>query len=357
MITSRKNKVDMIIDLQYGSTGKGLIAGYLAMKNDYDTIITANMPNAGHTFIDSRGNKMIHKVLGNGVVGMNVVRAMIGPGAVFSPVQLAKELNDLEDFGYHRFFVCIHSNAVVLKDQHKFLENGMSESIGSTQQGSMAAMISKLNRDPASIVTIGQHIANRDALKELEPLKAYMHRIVILTPREWAETLLKADNILAEGAQGFSLGVNEQFYPYCTSRDCTPARFMADMSIPLPMLRKVIGTARTWPIRVAGNSGNCYPDQHETTWPELGLEEELTTVTKKVRRVFSFSKEQMFDAVSQCQPNEVFLNFCNYPGSPENIIKDINWIMEDVGPDGAKVAYTGWGPTINDINYVGGDYA
>lgn len=38
--------VTMIVDLQYGSTGKGAIAGYLSTKNDYDTVISANMPNA-----------------------------------------------------------------------------------------------------------------------------------------------------------------------------------------------------------------------------------------------------------------------------------------------------------------------
>jgi len=39
---------------------------------------------------------------------------------------------------------------------------------------------------------------------------------------------------------------------------------------------------RTYPIRVAGNSG---PLIGETTWEALGLDPELTTVTRKVRRV------------------------------------------------------------------------
>jgi hypothetical protein len=76
-----KTKIDMVVDMQYGSTGKGAIAGYLATHRDYDTVITANTPNSGHTFIDIDGNVMIHKVLPNSVVGENVFKVLIGPGA------------------------------------------------------------------------------------------------------------------------------------------------------------------------------------------------------------------------------------------------------------------------------------
>ena len=60
-------KVDIIVDLQFGSTGKGALAGYLAANSDYDVVVSANMPNAGHTFIDSKGQRMIHKVLPSGI--------------------------------------------------------------------------------------------------------------------------------------------------------------------------------------------------------------------------------------------------------------------------------------------------
>ena len=43
-----KYKADayMIIDLQYGSTGKGLLAGYLAETMQPDVLAAAWMPNA-----------------------------------------------------------------------------------------------------------------------------------------------------------------------------------------------------------------------------------------------------------------------------------------------------------------------
>ncbi len=51
-------KVDLVVDLQFGSTGKGLLCGYLSESDDYDTVITANMPNAGHTYIDKQTDNL-----------------------------------------------------------------------------------------------------------------------------------------------------------------------------------------------------------------------------------------------------------------------------------------------------------
>jgi adenylosuccinate synthase len=53
-------------------------------------------------------------------------------------------------------------------------------------------------------------------------------------------------------------------------------------------------TARTYPIRVAGNSG---PLESETSWEELGLEAERTTVTQKIRRVGHFDANLVREAV------------------------------------------------------------
>lgn len=330
-------KADLIVDLQYGSTGKGLIAGYLALRDEPDAVVTANMPNAGHTFIDAKGNKMVHKVLPNGVVSPKCQYAMIGPGAVFSEDQLVKELRDLSGMGYDHFAVLIHPNSVILSEKHREAEQEFLR-IGSTAQGSAVAMVNKIFRNPEDNPTAG---AKYGAGKSMA---AGVH---IATIDEYNQILAEADNILLEGAQGFSLGLNERFYPFCTSRDCTPARFMADMGIPIPMLRKVIGTARTYPIRVGspvgGYSGDCYPDQKEITWAHIGVEPELTTVTKRKRRVFTFSPQQIKDAMWACQPDEVFLNFCNYVDNPMDLLE----IRTAFGVN--KVRYTGWGPTVNDV--------
>jgi len=51
---------------------------------------------------------------------------------------------------------------------------------------------------------------------------------------------------------------------------------------------------RTFPIRVAGNSG---PMVSETSWQALNLPEEMTTVTKRVRRVGGWDAALAYQAL------------------------------------------------------------
>ena len=332
-------KVDMIVDLQYGSTGKGLIAGYLAKRGGYDTVINANMPNAGHTFIDDTGREWIHKVLPNGIVADSVKTIMIGPMSVFSEERLLQEIYESKDILEGKR-IMIHPNAMVLQQHHAAAERASMSAISSTMQGSAAASVEKMMR--GAISDDKCMIIAKDTLRGTE-LGQY-----VCTHEEWVQSLCYAKKILAEAAQGYSLGLNTEFYPYVTSRDCVPSRFMADMGIPHNMLNKVIGTARTYPIRVGntpdGFSGDHYPDQSETSWEELGQKAELTTVTKRERRVFTFSQKQIQDALFWCAPDEIFLNFCNYMSE-----REVARIVEMIEPYGAPVAYYGYGPREGDI--------
>ena len=125
-----------------------------------------------------------------------------------------------------------------------------------------------------------------------------------------------------EVPQGFSLGLNQQFFPYSTSRECSVMAGLNDACINPYYLGKVSMSIRTFPIRVGnihdehgdviGWSGPHYDDQNELTWEEVGVEPEVTTVTKRVRRVFTFSMQQFEDAVKANRPDIIFLNFMNY---------------------------------------------
>ena len=336
-------KVDLIIDLQFGSTGKGLIAGYLAETNKYDTVINANMPNAGHTYINVEGREWMHKVLPNGIVSPNLKRVMIGAGSVFSIAQLQKEIEGSKDL-LKGVDIMIHPNAVVLQDEHREMEQSNLSRISSTMQGSMAATISKMMRDPENNPTAKGYNDEYYEGSEIWDM--------VCTIDQWHDALMNSNKILAEGAQGYSLGLNGKFWPFCTSRDCTPARFMADMAIPLPYLNKVIGTARCHPIRVGntadGYSGDVYLDQVELSFEELGQETELTTVTKRPRRIFSYSRQQMKDAIFDCMPDEIFLNFCNYTDTYEHIVHDIDITAERIMGK-PVVRYLGFGAAFQNI--------
>lgn len=342
-------KVDVIVDLQYGSTGKGLIAGFLAKRNGYDTVINANMPNAGHTFIDANGRKWIHKVLPNGIVSPSLRRVMIGPGSVFDVDRMIAEMIDSIDL-LAGVDIVIHPMACVLTDAHRNQEQNAHSNISSTMQGSGAASIHKMlrNNDDSPLI--------KDNSIAQTKLKQYAR---IVSVPEWQQLLFESKKILLEAAQGYSLGINSGFWPYCTSRECTPARFMSDCGIPLSYLSRVIGTARTYPIRVGntkdGTSGPCYRDQREIQWSDIGVTPEKTTVTNRDRRIFTFSRSQITQAMFECAPDDIFLNFCNYV-HPEHVllrmVHDINRIAKIYCPIGSRVKYVGYGPQENDIQPV-----
>ena len=162
---------------------------------------------------------------------------------------------------------------------------------------------------------------------------------------------------MLEGAQGFSLGIQSGFYPYVTSRECTPAQMLSDCAVPHNYLLETIGVLRTYPIRVAnrfdeagnmvGYSGPGYGDQWELQWSTLRVGPELTTVTKLPRRVFSFSDRQLRYALRACAPDSVFLNFCNYMkdrAAVDELVHRINLAAGD-----QVVHWLGHGPTVNHV--------
>jgi adenylosuccinate synthase len=61
-----------------------------------------------------------------------------------------------------------------------------------------------------------------------------------------------------------------------------------------------------------GNSGPVYPDQEELSWDEVGQAPEYTTVTKRKRRIFTWSDMQYAEGIRVLRPDLVFCNFLNY---------------------------------------------
>ena len=157
-----------------------------------------------------------------------------------------------------------------------------------------------------------------------------------------------------EVPQGYSLGANAGFWPTCTHRECTVMQGMADAQAPAHSLRKSMMVIRTYPIRVGnteGSSGAHYPDQREMTWEELGVTPERTTVTKRIRRVFSFSKGQVMDAIWANRPDVILFNFANYMKHSEFValVQDLKYTIR------ANFGYMpdflyGYGPGTQDVH-------
>lgn len=341
--------VNLIVDLQFGSTGKGLIAGYLARAYAPDTVVTAWAANAGHTFIDYDGRKFVHTMVANGVVSPNLKRLMLGAGSLINMDSLLSELTACADL-LKGVDVVIHENAGIILQRHRDEESadGVGK-IGSTRKGCGAAQINRIRRD----------VSQLNVAKHCIPSHAVSERVRVVSVKEYNQLLDQGRIVQIEGAQGYSLSIYHGFYPYVTSRDVSTAQIMADCCIPWNYGDiNVVGCARTYPIRVANRfdsqgvqteySGICYPDQKETSFERLGQATELTTVTKLPRRIFTFSNEQIAAAIRQNGVNEVFLNFCNYASETE-----LGRIVKDIESAGAPVMYMGYGATARDVRFCG----
>jgi len=347
-----KMKAYMILDLQFGSTGKGSLAGYLAIEREPDTVVTAWAPNAGHTYIDENGREFIHRMLANGIVSPKLKTILIGAGSVVDPQCLHDEIFACKDLLQGKKIV-IHPQAAIVLPEHLNIEKA-NVKIGSTMKGSGAALIQKIQRDPDNCnnarMAFPQDICNKIHAMGVN---------IVISADEYRVAIKQAKVMQIEGAQGYSLSVHHGFYPYCTSRDVTPAQVMADCCIPYSIKPEVYGTLRTFPIRVAnrydengkliGTSGCGYDDQVELDWSKVGVEPELTTVTKLPRRVFSFSLMQTQEACFQCSPDYLFLNFANY--MHEDDLATLKTRIE--AATGIPVRWLGFGATHNDVVDLG----
>jgi len=311
-------KFNVVVDGQWGSCGKGLIAGYLGEQYGVEAASTNNLPNAGHTIVLGDETRFISKILPVtsflNTKGQNV-KSYIGPGAGFFLSQLFKEMKECQVAPED---VRIHPRAMVVTEAHAELERGArgTKHIASTMQGSGAARAEKIMR--------GAEVKLARDFPELQSM----------ITEDWLFELhgnLDGSMWLHEGSQGFSLGLNHgSHYPQCTSRECTTAREMMDMGLPPSSVGDVYLVLRPFPIRVGnvveanqqvGYSGDAYPGQEEMTWAQIkeisGYPanydlHEMTTVTKRLRRVFKFSMDQALRAAMVNGATKIALNFANY---------------------------------------------
>jgi adenylosuccinate synthase len=339
------HKIDMILDFQYGSTGKGLIAGWLAKRHMYDTAICAFATNAGHTYIDdSRGLSVMTQQLPTAITSPTVKNILLGPGSAISAEVLLKEIQRYSKWLAGKR-IMIHPHAAVVEEEHANFElrDGRTN-MGSTAKGVGEAYIERIRRDTVNPNIAGCRWRDHPALGKY-----------VVTLEEYEEALMKAENVIIEGAQGFSLSMYHGQYPFTTSRDVTPWQVAADCGIPFRWASRIniIGTLRTYPIRVnnrTGSSGPCYPDQIEIDWESIGVSPEMTTVTKLPRRIFTFSVKQLEQAMIHCGhywQTQLFLNFANYmdPDGVASLIQSI----ERIGPNSPTVKWIGYGPDDSSV--------
>lgn len=272
-----------VVGGQYGSEGKGAVAGYLSATSETPFMgIRVAGPNAGHTVIGKGPNGEESYAWRLRSIPVNAVTApesdlIIAAGSEIDMEVFNRELSELDQAGYQASSrIIVDEQATILEPAHHDIEtaDGIQNRIGSTSKGIGAARADRIMR------------------------KAELFGGGVDTSKVIREHLRMGGTALIEGTQGYGLGLHAGLYPFCTSQDCRAIDFCSQAGIsPWDNAVDVFDvwvTARTYPIRVAGNSG---PLENETDWETLGLEAERTTVTQKIRRVGHFNAGLVKEAV------------------------------------------------------------
>lgn len=330
-----------LVDGGFGSSGKGNLASVLARYGlgKIDMFTSNAGPNSGHTAKIGPYTIMTQQLPVGAAVHAHygfVTPVHMNAGSIIIPEMLKYEM---DVYDVHN--VSVHPCAALVLPRHVVIEKtGGAARIAGTGKGTGAALADKVNREGN---LVGQAMGFPVRIDDVRLYEAVRSKVVMV-----------------ETSQGFSLGINEaRFAPHTTSRECTVLQAMSDGRIPASALRNVAMTVRTFPIRVGntamGNSGDVYPDQTETSWEALGQKPELTTVTKRVRRVFTWSDIQFIEALKVNEPDTIFIGFLDYLKTWEDQAAFVDHLIDvyEQTLDRKPVILAGYGPDIDDVRIFG----
>jgi adenylosuccinate synthase len=296
-----------VVGMQFGSEAKGSIVQHLAPG--VSNAVRTGAVNAGHT-IYHQGEVHVMRQLPAAWINPKT-QLVIGAGALISPHVLMSEIERCEKIVPIKDRLLIDRNAHVITDEQIADEatQDLAERIGSTssrgREGIGVAMADKVLRSARSIQA-----------KDVDILKP----LTTNTSDYLNEQLENQADVLVEGTQGYGLSIDHGEFPYVTSRNATVAALADSIGLqPEYYQTNIIGVTRTFPIRVAGNSGPFAEGSQELSWDEMKqvtgnptLSAEHTTVTGLPRRVATFSDAQYKDACRINRPTEIALTFADY---------------------------------------------
>lgn len=289
----------VIVGGQYGSEGKGKVTSYLALRDNVDIVVRCGGPNSGHT-VDVNGQRYELRSLPSGFINPGT-RLLLAAGCLINPEIL---LTEIKSTGIDPRRVGVDRNAGIISPLEGEEEGKLRlrDRVGSTLSGTGMGVANRVLRKPEFKLA-----------KDIPELQEYLTDV----SAEVNTAVDKGAEVLVEGTQGFGLSVyHSPHYPYATSRDTTASGFLSEVGISPRLVTDIVMAVRTYPIRVAGNSG---PLENEITWEEVRQRSgyptdvrEFTTTTKKLRRVGLFDLELVQRAAIVNRPTQLALHGADY---------------------------------------------
>ncbi|UPK27022.1 adenylosuccinate synthetase [Bradyrhizobium sp. 195] len=299
--------ISVVVGGQFGSEGKGKVALAIAREEKAAAVVRVGGTNSGHTAVVDGRNWALRQ-LPAAVLAPSAV-AVLPAGAIIDPEIFLREVDAL-GLGPEKVIVDPLASIISEDDRSAERASGIIREIGSTGSGTGAALARRMMRHKDTKLA--------GSIEALSPFvrdsTTFMRSA--LDQGQW---------IVIEGSQGFGLSLlHGGSYPHATSRDTTAGTFVGEAGLSPLDVKDVTLVLRSYPIRVAGNSG---PLPNEITWEAVaksaGLPEgyrELTTATKKVRRVAHFDASIVKRAMAINKPTRIVLNHFDYvdPGVREH---------------------------------------
>lgn len=245
--------ITIVQGAQWGSEAKGTVAGWLAVNRPYAYAVRTGAINAGHT-VYFNNKPYVNQQLPVAWVNPDT-HLVIGPGAYIHLPTLEREIAMIEGATgvSPRPRIHIDYRAAVHRDGYLFESAAANRHtlIGATGKGCAEAIIHKIK----------DRGVDELLLSRMNNSYNYEDTTYLL-----GQAYHDGAQIMLEGTQGELLDFHLGPWPYVTSRQTTPAAWVAEAGLSPSFDYEIVLVARTYPIRVAGNSG---PMPNEISWPIL----------------------------------------------------------------------------------------
>ena len=272
-----KEKIDVLLGLQWGDEGKGKVVDVLTPR--YDVVARfQGGPNAGHTLIFD-GKKFVLKSIPSGIFQGNKIN-IIGNGMVLDAALFKAEAEALEAAGINlKERLVISKKAHLILPTHRILDSALEASKGSGKVGTTGRGIGPTYTDKVARtgVRVGdllrsdfeeRYKAAREAhertLKslnyeyDLTPLEEawregiqYMKQFRFVDSEHLVAGLMReGKSILCEGAQGTMLDIDFGSYPFVTSSNTICAGACTGLGVAPRNIGKVFGIMKAYCTRV-----------------------------------------------------------------------------------------------------------
>lgn len=273
--------LDVVVGLQRGDEGKGRFVDSVA--GGYSVIARGNGgANAGHTVVPEGMEPLALHQVPSGIAYPDKLN-VIGGGVYLDPRLLASEIGYITKAGievsaknllisdtahlvmpHHVGFDTLRErgdksqgstrSGIAYVASEKYLRQGVRlESVDTPELLSDLAYegLSRLNESLPEGQRKSKEEMRADAdewVKAVEGLKPYMADTVAIIN----ERLKAGDKVLAEGAQGYWLDINNGMYPAVTSSSTTVSGLIDGLGVPPKLLGKVTGVAKAVKSHVGG---------------------------------------------------------------------------------------------------------